>query len=193
VRLFVAVACGPPVTDAAGSVIDTLRTRATRLAPRARLSWVRPDRLHFTLAFIGETSESALPGIVTALAPPLPVRVFALEIAGTGVFPDRGRPRVVWVGVGEGRDRLVAVAGAVRSQLTGVGVELEARPFSPHMTLARVKDAAGLQPDALLHGLADVVLGRMMVDAITLFQSRLSPSGSSYHPIATSPLSREEG
>jgi 2'-5' RNA ligase len=97
---------------------------------------------------------------------------------------------VLWVGVGEGRDRLMTVAGEVRSRLTAIGIELEARPFSPHMTLARVKDGMGLRPGSLLHGLADVVLGRMTVDAITLFQSRLSPAGSSYHAIAASLLSR---
>ena len=92
-------------------------------------------------------------------------------------------------GVAGGRDRLVSLAGEVRSRLTTIGVTLEARPFAPHMTLARVKDGTGLRPGSLLNGLTDIVLGRMTVDAITLFQSRLSPSGSSYRLIATSPLS----
>lgn len=187
-RLFVAVACEPALTRAAGSLIDTLRARATRLAPRARLAWVAPDRLHFTLAFIGNTPESQVPAIVSALQPPWPVPAFEMELAGCGAFPERGRPRVLWAGVTDGRDWLVSVANEVRSRLTAIGLTLEARPFAPHMTLARVKDAAGLRPGSLLDGLTGVVLGRMTVDAITLFQSRLSSSGSSYHVVATSPL-----
>jgi 2'-5' RNA ligase len=188
VRLFVAVACEPALTRAAGSLIDTLRARTARLAPRARLAWVAPDRLHVTLAFIGDTPESQVPAIVSALQPPWAVPAFEMELAGCGAFPERGRPRVLWAGVTDGRDRLVSIAGEVRSRLTAIGVTLEARPFSPHMTLARVKDAAGLRPGSLLDGLTGIVLGRMTVDAITLFQSRLSSSGSSYHVVATSPL-----
>lgn len=187
-RLFVAVACEPALTRAAGSLIETLRARAARLAPRARLAWVAPEHLHFTLAFIGNTPELRVPAIVSALQPPWPVPAFEMELAGCGSFPPRGRPRVVWVGVTDGRDRLVFVAGEVRSRLTAVGVTLEARPFAPHMTLARVKDAGGLRPESLLDGVTGIVLGRMTVVAITLFQSRLSSSGSSYHVVATSPL-----
>ena len=145
-----AVACAPAVMRAAGSFIETLRARATQLAPQARLAWVPPDRLHFTLAFIGETHDSHVPGIVSALEPHWPVPAFELELAGCGTFPDRGRPRVVWAGVADGRDRLVRLAAEVRSRLKANGVELEARPFSPHMTLTRVKDAAGLRPGSLL-------------------------------------------
>ena len=188
-RLFVAVACEPALTRAAESLIDTLRARTARLAPRARLAWVAPDRLHFTLAFIGETPDAQVPAMVSALQPPWPGPAVDMELGGCGAFAERGRPRVLWAGVTDGQDRLVSVAGEVRSRLTAIGVTLEARPFSPHMTLARVKDAAGLRPGSLLNGLTGIVLGRMTVDAITLFQSRLSSSGSSYHVIATSPLS----
>ena len=188
-----AVACEsasePALTRAAGSLIDTLRARAARLAPRARLAWVAPDHLHFTLAFIGETAESHVPAIVSALEPRWPLPAFEIELAGCGAFPERGRPRVLWAGVTGGRDRLVSLAGEVRSRLTAIGVTLEARPFAPHMTLARVKDGTGLRPGSLFNGLTDIVLGRMTVAAITLFQSRLSPSGSSYHLMATSPMS----
>jgi 2'-5' RNA ligase len=87
VRLFVAVALDPSLTRAAGALIDTLRERAARLAPDARLTWVGPDRLHFTLAFLGETPESRVPAIVRALEPPFAVPAFTLTIAGAGAFP----------------------------------------------------------------------------------------------------------
>ena len=191
-RLFVAVALDPDLIRAAGSFVDTLRGRAARLAPHARLSWVTPERLHVTLAFIGDVPESRTPAIMAALQPPSSVRPFEMALAGAGAFPGRGRPRVLWTGVGEGRDSLISVAGEVQTRLTAAGVALEARPFSPHVTVARVKEPAGLRPSVLLQGLTDVVVGRMTVDAITLFQSRLSPSSPGYHVMARSPLRREE-
>jgi 2'-5' RNA ligase len=191
VRLFVAVPLDPSLTRAAGALIDSLRARAARMAPKSRLTWVGPERLHFTLAFLGETAESEVAAIVRALEPPIAVPAFELTIAGTGAFPPRGRPRVLWAGVTEGGERLAAAAGEARSRLTAAGVTLETRPFSPHMTLARVKDAAGLRPGSLLAELEGAALGTMTVDAITLFQSRLSPSGSSYHVMATSQLRRD--
>jgi len=192
VRLFVGVPLDPELARRGGSFIDTLRSRVARLAPQARLSWVAPERLHLTLAFIGDVPESRTPAIRTALAQPAVVRQFPLELAGAGAFPLRGRPRVLWVGIHEGRESLMAVAGDVRTRLGEAGVALETRPFSPHMTVARVKEPAGLRPAALLEGLADAAIGRMTVDAITLFQSRLSPSGPSYHVLAQSPLSGTE-
>jgi len=192
VRLFVAVALDPDLIRATGSVIDTLRARAARLAPHARLSWVAPERLHFTLAFIGETQESRTAAVLAALQQPSSIRPFEMVIAGAGAFPDRGRPRVLWAGVGDGRDSLMAVAGEVRSRLAAAGVPSDARPFTPHMTLARVKEPAGLRPTLLLQGLTDGVIGRMAVDAITLFQSRLSPASPSYHEMARCPLRGEE-
>jgi 2'-5' RNA ligase len=98
---------------------------------------------------------------------------------------------VLWAGVTDGGARLIEVAGEARSRLTAAGLTPETRPFSPHVTLARVKDAAGLRPGSLLAELEGAVLGRMRVAAITLFQSRLSPSGSSYQVIAMSPLRRD--
>jgi 2'-5' RNA ligase len=192
VRLFVAVALDPELIRAAGSFVETLRGRAALLAPHARLSWVPPERFHVTLAFIGDVSESRAPAIMAALQPSSSVRPFEMTLVGAGAFPHRGRPRVLWTGVGEGRDWLISVAGEVHKRLTEAGVMLEARPFSPHVTVARVKEPTGLRSSVLLDGLTDVVVGRMTVDAITLFQSRLSPSSPSYHVMARSPLRREE-
>ena len=182
----------PELARRAGSFIDTLRSRVGRLAPHARLSWVSPERLHLTLAFIGDVPESRMPAIQTALEQPTTVRQFPLDLAGAGAFPRRGRPRVLWVGIHDGRESLMAVAGEVWTRLGEAGVAVDTRPFSPHMTVARVKEPAGLRPATLLEGLADAAIGRMTVDAITLFQSRLSPSGPSYHVLARSPLSRTE-
>jgi 2'-5' RNA ligase len=77
----------------------------------------------------------------------------------------------------------------VSGRLAGVGLEAESRPYSPHLTLARVRDAAGLRAERLLDGLTDVSLGRVAVTTVTLFESRLSPKGPTYVPLLETPLS----
>ena len=181
-RLFVAVEIAPQVTAAAGDLAADLRARAARLAPHARLTWIPPDRMHLTVRFIGEADAARADAIRNALMPPLPVCAFDLTVHGAGAFPKSGAPRVLWAGLTAGRESLLAVEQVVTERLREAGVPPEARPFSPHLTLARVRDAAGLRSGALLEGLADVPVGTTRVEAITLFESRLSPKGPTYRP-----------
>jgi 2'-5' RNA ligase len=95
---------------------------------------------------------------------------------------------VIWAGVSKGRDRLDAIEREVTARLAGVGIEPEDRPYSAHLTLARVRDAAGLRADPLLECHRTVELGATRVEAITLFESRLSPKGPTYVPILRTPL-----
>jgi 2'-5' RNA ligase len=111
-----------------------------------------------------------------------------LAVAGAGTFPTGGAPRVIWAGVSKGRDRMDAIEREVSARLAGVGVQPEDRPYSPHLTLARVRDAGGLRADTLLERHRAVELGATRVEAITLFESRLSPKGPTYVPLCRTPL-----
>lgn len=188
-RLFVATTLDDDVRAAAARLLDECRARAARLAPRARITWAVPDRMHVTIRFIGAVDDRQAAAIRDALTPPLPMPTFECTIAGAGAFPGRGQPRVLWAGVAAGRDRLVALEGVVSQRLAEVGLEREERPFSPHLTLARVRDATGLRVDRLLEGLTALTLGRLAVRSVTLFESRLSPKGSSYLPLLETSLS----
>jgi 2'-5' RNA ligase len=179
-RLFVAVELAPDVVAAALDLIDRLQAKAARLAPQARLTWVTADRLHVTVRFIGHGDERKADAIKAALGSALASESFDLTLAGTGAFPPKGPPRVVWAGLTMGRNRLLAVERTVSERLTHVGVAPEDRPYNPHLTLARVREAAGLRAASLLDGVSEVVLGVTQVDAITLFESRLSPKGPTY-------------
>jgi 2'-5' RNA ligase len=90
---------------------------------------------------------------------------------------------VVWTGIEQGREGLIAVEREVSSRLTTFAIPPEGRPYSPHLTLARVREAAGLRSASLLEGLEDRSLGTTRIDTITLFQSRLSPKGPTYVPL----------
>ena len=187
-RLFAAVETGAAVERALLALADTLRDRVARLAPRARVSWVGEGRVHLTLVFIGEVDEGRAADVAGVLRPALMGLPFEIPVHGVGVFPPRGSPRVLWVGVGDGRERLMQLEREVRGRLRTAGVAIEDRAYHPHLTLARVREAAGLRAASLLEGIGDAAVGTIRVEAITLFQSRLSPRGPSYEALQRTAL-----
>ena len=191
-RLFVGIEISPAVVAATLDLIAQLQTAGATLAPRSRITWVTAERFHITLRFIGHVSETRIGEIRAALAPPLALDPFDLTIAGVGTFPPKGPPRVVWAGLTGGRAQLVAIEPTVSDRLAQAGVPREERPYNPHLTLARVRDAAGLRSAPLLDSLRDISLGTTSVDAITLFESRLSPNGPTYVALARTPLAGTE-
>lgn len=187
-RLFVGIPVSTAVAVAVSDLVELLRSKAARLAPTSRLTWVSGERLHVTVRFIGHVADGKVSGIVEALRPPLGLDPFDLTVAGVGVFPPKGAPRVIWAGLSSGRDRLGALEQIVSDRLAAAGVDRESRPFNPHLTLARVRDADGLRAETLLEGVGAASFGATPVDAITLFESRLSPRGPAYLVIQRTPL-----
>jgi len=187
-RLFIAIEVGDAIAQEASRVIDTLRRRAAALAPSARITWITPQRMHLTVRFIGHVDDARAAAIVDAFREPVRVDPFELAIAGTGTFPPKGAPRVIWAGIAAGGDTSEVVERQVTMRVTALGVAPEERPYRPHLTLARVKAPAGLRAAALLEDLEQHVFGRVSVAAITLFESRLSPKGPTYVPLLRTPL-----
>ena len=178
-RLFTAIELTEPVRAEAGALVTELRRRAHELAPRARLTWVSPDRMHLTSRFIGEVGVPLAERILATLREPLEVAPFAMRFERLGAFPPRGEPRGLWLGVGDGSRPALEVEAAIARRLTALGLSEDERPYNPHLTLARVRQAIGLRPRTLFENLSPR-FGGMRVDAITLFESRLSPAGSTY-------------
>ena len=189
-RLFVAVEIDPALARELARVVGELRARVDSHAPRARLTWVAEDRLHFTVRFIGEVDESRASGIATALAAPLPVAPVDLTMGSIGAFPPTGRPRVIWAGIQDGRDPMAGIEREVSARLAGCGIPPEGRDYSPHLTLARVRDPASLRVRDVLEGVPQGPFGSTRVEAITLFQSRLSPKGPTYVVLQRTALQR---
>ena len=187
-RLFVAVELAPHVAAAAGALSRELRRRADRLAPQARITGIPDDRLHITVRFIGSVDDGGADAIRQALEPALAVAPFDLTVAGTGAFPVRGAPRVIWAGIGTGGEGLRRVEQEVAARLARLGLPPEPRAYSPHLTLARVREAAGLRGSRLCEGFENQVVGTTRVETITLFESRLSPKGPAYVALQKTPL-----
>lgn len=149
-----------------------------------------PENLHITLRFLGEVDDTRvaeLGGVLDEAA--AGVSRFDLGIRGLGAFPTLTRPRVIWVGAGEGADALRTLAGRVESALARVGVPPEDRPFSGHVTLGRIREprrdpalAATLATQAGTH------FGTLTVDRVCLMRSDLSPRGAHYTEIAAALL-----
>lgn len=189
-RLFTAVEIGEDVQAIANRVIEDLKRRTAQAAPSARVSWVKPEQLHLTVCFIGQTRPDLGARVIAALERPLGVPPFELSIAGTGSFPPKRPPRVIWAGITAGLDHLHALEQEVRLRLAALIPGGAERNYHPHLTLGRVKHPAGLRPAVLLRGLEQAVFGGVHVGAVTLFESRLSPTGPTYIALGRTPLAR---
>jgi 2'-5' RNA ligase len=146
--------------------------------------------MHLTLAFIGSVPPEQAARIVAAGELPIAIAPFEMSLAGVGVFPPRGAPRVLWLGVADGTPDVTGLQQIVAGRLAAAGVDLEARPFHPHVTLARWKSSRGADGRRV----RDASIGgrpiRTAVDAVTLFESRQGPAGSVYTAVARTPLTR---
>jgi 2'-5' RNA ligase len=183
VRLFVAAEIGDALAARAAELSRELQRRAADAAPSAKVTWIPADRLHLTVRFIGEVDDVRVAAIREALEAPLDIAPFSLTLAGAGAFPTGGAPRVLWAGVATGRDELLLAEREMTLRLASIGVPADQRAYSPHLTLARVREPAGLRSPRLLDGLTDTTLGTVRIDAITLFHSKLSPKGPTYTPL----------
>ena len=187
-RLFVGVGLDAAVARAFEDVSAELQRRVRTLAPHARLAWVPPQNAHITVRFIGHVDEARATAITSALRPAVDVAPFDLVVRGVGTFPENRGPRVIWAGLKDGVEALKQIEEEVSARLERCGVEREGRPYHPHLTIGRVKEGGGLRARPLLDGLEDRTLGVSRVEAITLFESRLSPKGPTYGPLQSTNL-----
>lgn len=135
-RLFTAI-------DLSEDVLLRLDRLLAMLRPEASIKWSPLDNLHITMKFIGEWPPERLHELEAALADLLPREPFEVELHDLGWFPNERSPRVLWVGVHAG-PALEKLARDIDNRLAPLGVPKEDRPFSPHLTLARIKSPVPL-------------------------------------------------
>jgi len=150
---------------------------------------VRPEVVHLTLKFLGDTDESLIPQIVEAIVAAVDgIPPFSIRLIGTGAFPNLRRMTVLWVGI-EGGERLVAIAGRLEDRLESLGFPRERREFSPHVTVARVRGGHGLDAvRAVLGARSRDAFGAATVDRVRLMKSVLTPEGAEYFTLEEVPL-----
>jgi 2'-5' RNA ligase len=150
----------------------------------ARLRWVRPKNLHFTLRFLGELPVAQVARAVAATREAVKtVTPFAVTIAGLGAFPTFERPQVVWVGSREGADALEALAARIDEFLARERFPMDTRRFNPHLTLGRSRDERQWGDLVrTLYRFREIVIGEEQIAAVTVMESRLTPEGPVYAP-----------
>jgi RNA 2',3'-cyclic 3'-phosphodiesterase len=183
-RLFLAVEFEQKLRRALRDATAPLR----EIVPDA--GWVSEDRLHLTLKFLGEQPESLVPPLTAAMGEiagrhwPVPMR-----FRGVGAFPNLRRPHVIWVGI-EPTPKLELLQHDVEAGCAALGVEVEGKPFRPHLTIGRLR---GTEDREAVRELARVareigVRAHTVVSAIDLVQSTLTPAGRRYERLAQAPL-----
>jgi RNA 2',3'-cyclic 3'-phosphodiesterase len=135
-RLFTAIDIDSDVREKLAALLDRLR-------PLAKLSWTTADRMHITTKFIGEWPEDRLEEIKVTLASVGSPGAIEIAIHDLGWFPNLRHPRVLWAGVAGGTP-LSDLAHATEEAVFRLGVAREEREYSPHLTLARIRDANSL-------------------------------------------------
>lgn len=185
-RLFVGV---PIPQTMAQALEEACRKQATKL--RSSVAWIRSSLMHVTLKFLGEVPEPKAADLANALRG-LPVPAFSLMPQGAGFFPLATRPRVFWLGFGAGASMLTGLAQTVEAAVHPLGFSPEGRPFTGHLTLARIKAAVPGDPwPQLAQEIAALRLPAFVVDRLVLWQSILGPQGACYLPLYEFSLLRD--
>ncbi len=186
VRLFIAVHLDPATREALAAASEALRAPAAGVP----VAWVAAENFHVTLKFLGGVDEAKVPALIEALHSAVArQRGFRFQVGGLGAFPFPTRPRVLWAGVAVGAERLGALAQNIDEATARLGFPREARPFSPHITLGRVRDSRHAPALAqALEGAGTWPFGTVTIERVALMRSDLSPRGARYTTLAAVPM-----
>jgi len=181
-RTFIAI-------DVPSAVFDTIiRIQHRFKSLGLHASWVKPGNIHLTLKFLGNTDPDRIPGIQKKLTETLALSApFQLSLDSAGVFPNTKNPRILWIGLKDEEDALNPLQANIENALESIGFPKEQKPFSPHLTLARIKSPKGKKE---LNDELDAVNQEGIdphpfeVGEIHLYESQLTPKGSIYTVLA---------
>ena len=176
VRVFI----GVPIAEEVRGAVARLQGRLRET--RARVSWVREENLHLTLFFLGDIAPDSMQGAVDALtAATTGLGAFRCNVRGAGFFGRPRSPRVLWVGVGEGSDSLRSLYERLAPELDSRGHRIEARPYTPHVTIGRIRSVPGASTLIdQVEAAEDRDFGEFSVQSVCLFKSILEPTGPVY-------------
>jgi RNA 2',3'-cyclic 3'-phosphodiesterase len=183
-RLFTGIELPAEIASNLSRLIDVLR-------PTAHLKWTPAYNLHLTTKFIGEWPEDRLAELMERLKPLGNRPAIPIGVEGIGWFPNPHNPRVLWTGVKAGPE-LAQLAQDTDEATAALGIARETKKYSPHLTLARIKDAVPLaQVRQAIAQLPAVEFGSFQVDCFHLYLSKPGPAGSIYTKLAGIPLQSE--
>ena len=200
-RVFIAIELGKEIKEALSKIQDELKT------VQGDVKWVEPQNIHLTLKFLGEIEENKIPKISQTLkAISCQVRPFMITLSELGAFPSHKYPRVIWIGIAEGKTELSKLVELIEDSLVKLKFPKEKRGFSAHFTLGRVKSARRCLPagkagfgfpysqshkseknrESLCHKLNIIQVPELKqeIKSIVLFKSTLTSKGPFYEKIS---------
>ena len=188
IRAFLAVSPDAPVKSALADIVSQVRGTGA-----AGVALVGPDSIHLTLKFLGDISNAQVDAVqraVTAAVSGIPE--LSLTLGRAGVFPSSQSPRVLWVGLEGDIDGLADLQRSAEQATAALGFARERRPFSPHLTIGRVRN--GARPEETRRAIERLLAAkvpatvRLDVRSVDLVRSILLPSGAIYERLAQFPL-----
>jgi RNA 2',3'-cyclic 3'-phosphodiesterase len=180
IRTFIAV----DIPQEIKMELDKLITELRSYAPDIR--WVRAANLHLTLRFLGDIPRNSISDLATELSTSLTgFGEFPIALSGVGAFPNLKRARVIWIGGGEGCERMVELAHTVEKSCINLGFGAADKPFSCHLTIGRVKFPKG--HEKLVSKIESMAFDSPLfeVGEIAIFKSELLPAGPRYTRLET--------
>ena len=194
-RIFCAVELPEDVRARAAAHIARLREAIARLP--LKVSWERADKLHLTLKFLGEIEPARVEALTRAASRAVgSVEKFEARLQDAGVFPARGNPRVLWLGLKDETNRLARLQERLEAECARENFPREARAFHPHITIARIRlpVAAPARHLAKLHcEIGFEPPSSFTVNDLIVMRSVLGAGGSRYTPLSRHELTAEAG
>jgi 2'-5' RNA ligase len=179
IRCFIAIPLSDSLREGISALLDDLKKM------NADIRWVRPENVHITVKFLGDIDENVLPAIRETLSKiAASQKSFTVKLSGTGFFPDKRRPRVVWVDIQEYQG-LKELNEIVEESMVSIGFKREDKHFSPHLTIGRVRTQKNLS--SLLEAMETLKgrdFGNIQVRLLSLMKSELKPTGAEYKTMA---------
>ena len=189
------VFCAIELHESVRSVVLRHIARLKEAVPHAKASWCRDTNLHLTLKFLGEIPETSVADLSAAASrAAVELTPFSIQLEQTGVFPVRGQPRVLWLGINDLTGKLAELHGRLETEAVNVGFAKEARPFHPHLTVARLRQPDNARALAVAHKQMEFAPLEIDVTELLVIRSELSSEGSKYSVVSRHPLvQRPEG
>lgn len=179
-RLFLAIHLSSEIKTAASNTIELLKKT------NANVSWIKPENMHITLKFLGDTDKSRVKGIAPLLNEVAETsRSYKIITGKLGAFPSKEDPKVVWLGLSAGIVETIDLSKKIDEALFKAAFKREEKPFNPHITIGRVK--GGVNHNNLAAALNTTIFqpDEQQITGFTLVKSELAPEGVVYKDLET--------
>jgi len=172
-RTFIAVDIPEDVKNAVGQYINDIKSEF-----KGDVKWVSPDNLHFTIKFLGEVKKSAVDVLKECMSRTAgDFDKFYINLSDIGFFPSDYKPRIIWLGAHDGADNMLDIFQDLETCLEEHGFDREAKTFSPHLTIGRVKKHKKIIVPERIDEFEPV---NFLADGLSLIKSTLTPDGPVY-------------